>query len=200
MSRFAWMPGLLAAALAMGGAAQAADEYDIDGAHTYPLFSINHAGLSTLHGRFDDTSGSFTLDRESDKSKVDAVIRVASLSSGHAGRDKILLSDKFFDAAKFPEMHYVSTHVSFPSPTTASVEGTLTLHGVSKPVSLDVQHLACAIHPLYRVWACGFDAYARIKRSDFGMSAYLPSMVGDEVTIEIAVEARRADAAKRGGR
>jgi polyisoprenoid-binding protein YceI len=140
------------------------------------------------------------LDREGDKSTVDATIRVDSLNSGHAGRDKILLSDKFFDAVKFPEMHYVSTQVKLTSPSTAAVDGELTLHGVTKPVKLDVQHLACAIHPLFRVWACGFDAYASIKRSDFGMTAYLPNMVGDEVTIEIAVEAKRVDAAKPGGR
>jgi polyisoprenoid-binding protein YceI len=200
MSRMTSMLGCFAAALIIAGTAQAADEYDIDGTHTYPLFSINHAGLSTLHGRFDNTSGSFILDREGGKSSVDAVIKVASLNSGHEGRDKILRSDKFFDAEKFPDLHYVSTQVSFPSPTTASVEGKLTLHGVTKPVKLDVQHLVCAIHPLLRVWSCGFDAYAKIKRSDFGMTAYLPNMVGDEVTIEIAVEAHRIDPAQRGGR
>lgn len=201
MNRFALTQSLLAAAIAItSDAAPAADEYEIDGSHTYPLFSINHAGLSTLHGRFDHTSGSFVLDREGDKSKVDAVIRIDSLNSGHEGRDKILRGDKFFDAAKFPEMRYVSTHVSFPTPTSAAVDGQLTLHGVTRPVKLDVQHLACAIHPLFRVWACGFDAYATIKRSEFGMSAYLPNLVGDDVTIEIAVEARRVDAAKPGGR
>ncbi|WP_428309212.1 YceI family protein [Hydrocarboniphaga sp.] len=191
----------LAAAFALSsGTVRAADEYQIDGSHTYPLFAINHAGLSTLHGRFDNTSGSFVLDREGNKSRVEAVIRVDSLNSGHAGRDKILLSDKFFDAARFPEMRYASSKVSLNSATTASVEGELSLHGVTRPVKLDVQHLACAIHPLFRVWACGFDAYATIKRSDFGMTAYLPNLVGDEVTIEIAVEARRVDAPKPGGR
>jgi polyisoprenoid-binding protein YceI len=190
----------MALTLLVAARADAADDYEIDGSHTYPMFAISHSGLSTLHGRFDDTRGIFTMDRDGKGSKVDVTIRVDSLDSGHEGRDKILRGDKFFDAVKYPEMRYVSKNVQFKSATDATVEGELTLHGVTRPVTLDVQHIACAIHPLFRVWACGFDASATIKRSDFGMTAYLPTIVGDEVAIEIAVEARRIDPSQRGGR
>jgi polyisoprenoid-binding protein YceI len=200
MSRFPMLRSLLAMTVLATFSAQAADEYEIDGSHTYPMFAVSHSGLSTLHGRFDDTRGHFTMDREGGNSSVEAVIRVASLDSGHEQRDKILRGEKFFDAEKFPEMRYVSKKVQYTGASTATVDGELTLHGVTRPVTLDVQHLACAVHPLLRVWACGFDAYARIKRSDFGMTSYLPTIVGDEVSIEIAVEARRVDPAQRGGR
>jgi len=200
MSRFAIPRHLLAAALLASGASRAADEYEIDASHTYPMFAVKHSGLSTLHGRFDDTSGHFTLDREGGSSRVEAVIRVDSLDSGHGQRDKILRGDKFFDVARFPEMRYVSRQVRFTGASTATIDGELTLHGVTRPLTLDLQHLSCAVHPLLRVWACGFDAYAKIKRSEFGMDAYLPTIVGDEVAIEIAVEARRIDPAQRGGR
>lgn len=142
MSRIAATRCLFAAALLTSVGAQAADEYEIDGSHTYPMFAISHSGLSTLHGRFNDTSGHFTMDRDGDKSRVEAVIRVASLDSGHEQRDKILRGEKFFDASKFPEMRYVSTRVKFTGAGTATVEGKLTLHGVTQAVTLDVQHLA----------------------------------------------------------
>jgi polyisoprenoid-binding protein YceI len=180
-------------ALLLSAAAGAA-EYEFDGAHTYPMFAISHSGLSTLHGRFDDTRGRFVLDREGGKSRVEAVIRVDSLDTGDEPRDKILRGEKFFDAAKYPEMRYTSRRIEFTGDTTATVEGELSLHGVTRPVTLKVEHLVCGTHPLLRVWACGFDATATIKRSDFGMTAYLPRIVGDEVRIVIAAEARRVEA------
>jgi polyisoprenoid-binding protein YceI len=185
---------IAASLLLISAASAAAETYELDGSHTYPTFTISHAGLSTLHGRFDDTRGRFMLDRESGNSSVEAVIKVASLDTGHEQRDKILLGEKFFDAARFPEMRFVSTRVEFVGDSTARVDGELTLHGITQPVRLQVEHLVCLTHPLLRVWACGFDATATIKRSDFGMTAYLPKMVGDEVRIEIAVEAQRKEA------
>jgi polyisoprenoid-binding protein YceI len=138
------------------------------------------------------------LDRDGHGSSVEAVIKVDSLDTGHETRDKILRGDKFFGVENFPEIRYVSTQVEFTGETTATVQGNLTLHGVTRPVTLEVEHLHCGVHPLLRVWACGFDARATIKRSDFGMTAYLPTIVGDDVQITIAAEAQRDD--KRPGR
>lgn len=184
--------GLLLALL-VGTGAQAAEVYELDGSHTYPMFAIRHSGLSTLYGRFDETQGRFTLDREGGTSRVEATIKVASLDSGHGLRDKILLSSRFFDAGQFAEMHYVSRRIEFTGPTTATVEGDLSLHGVTRPVALEVKDLTCRVHPFLRVWACGFEARGRLKRSEFGMTAYLPEIVGDEVELTIAAEARRVE-------
>lgn len=182
---------LFAAALpltALSQAAQAAESYTADPMHTYALFSVSHFGFSTMHGRFDKSSGKITLDRAAKNGTVDIAIEAASVSTGYAKRDEHLKSPDFFNAAEFPEISYKSSSVKFKGDTPASVEGKLTLLGVTKPVTLTIDAFKCGANPMNQKQECGAAASAQIKRSDFGMKAFLPG-VGDDIRLEFEIEA-----------
>ncbi|HVT37130.1 MAG TPA: YceI family protein [Nevskiaceae bacterium] len=179
-------------ALLLPAAAMAADRYELDPTHTYPEFSVSHMGLSLMHGRFNETAGSFVLDRKGEGSSVQVTVKVASLDSGMPARDERLRADNFLDAAHFPEMSYRSTRVIFSGDKITRIEGQLTLHGVTRPLALEVTAMNCAIHAIKRVWACGFEAQGMLKRSDYGITTYLPE-VGDEVIIRVEAEGAREE-------
>lgn len=161
--------------------------YTIDPAHTYPYFEISHLGFSTLRGRFNKTSGSMTMDLAKKTGSVDIKIDASSVDTSHTKRDKHLSSPDFLNAAEFPFITYKSTKVSFSSDKTATVEGKLTILGVSKPVTLNVTHIGCGINPFNKNDTCGFNAVATIKRSDFGIKYGLPA-IGDEMKLLIEAE------------
>ena len=182
---------LAAAMLACATSAQAAETYIIDPAHTYPNFKISHLGFSTMHGRFGDTKGELVIDWEKNRGSVDIVIDAASVDTGFKKRDDHLRSPDFLNAAEFPEITYVSDDVVIHADKTATVNGELTIMGVSKPVTLAVKSINCGEHPMQKgTFVCGFDAEGKIKRSDFGVTYALPA-VGDEMKLEIEVEAKR---------
>ncbi|MFZ5594341.1 MAG: YceI family protein [Pseudomonadota bacterium] len=171
----------------------AAENYTIDPDHTYPHFAINHLGFSTMHGRFNSTKGKIVMDRTGNTSAVDITIDAASVDTGHKKRDDHLRSPDFLNVAEFPEIAYKSTKVTFNGPSKATVDGNLTIAGVTKPVRLDVQRINCGIHPMdpkKEKFVCGFDATTRIKRSDFGVKFALPA-VGDEMVITLEAEGVR---------
>ena len=167
--------------------ANAADSYTIDPTHTFPNFTINHLGFSTLHGRFDSTKGKITLDRANNTGSVDISIDAGSISTGFKKRDDHLRSPDFLNVGEFPEITYKSTKVSLKGDA-ALVEGNLTIMGVSKPVTLNVTHISCGTHPFNKKQVCGFEASATIKRSDFGVKYGLPA-IGDEMPITLEAEA-----------
>jgi len=178
---------LIAAALPF--AAQA-ESYTIDPAHTYPNFSISHLGFSTMHGRFDKTSGKITLDRAAKSGSVDISIETVSVSTGFAKRDDHLRSPDFFNAAEFPAITYKSSSVKFKGDAPASVEGTLIMNGVSKPLTLNIDAFKCGVHPMSKKDVCGANATAEFKRSDFGIKYGLPG-VGDDIKLVLEVEASK---------
>ena len=177
---------LMAAAFALP--ASAADSYTVDPAHTYPNFEINHLGFSTMHGRFGATSGKITLDTAAKSGSIDITIDATSIDTGHAKRDTHLRSEEFFNVGKFPTLAYKASKLKFNGDKLAGAEGDLTLLGVTRPVSLIVTAFNCGPHPMNKKQMCGANATATIKRSEFGLSAYVPA-VGDEVKITIEVEA-----------
>lgn len=178
-----------AIALAIASAAQAAPEtYTIDPSHTFANWSLNHLGYSVIHGRFNTTSGKITLDMAAKTGSADISIDTASVDSGWPKRDEHLRSEDFFNVAKFPKMTFKSSKFQFTGDKLTAVDGELTLLGVTKPVKLDVSLFHCAPHPMMKKAWCGAAASTSIKRSDFGLSAYVPN-VGDEVKIELEVEA-----------
>jgi polyisoprenoid-binding protein YceI len=177
---------LMAAAFALPAAA--ADSYTVDSQHTYPNFEINHLGFSTMHGRFGATNGKITLDPADKSGSIDITIDATSIDTGHAKRDTHLKSEEFFNVGKFPTLTYKATKLKFNGDKLAGADGDLTLLGVTKPVSLAVTAFNCGPHPMNKKQMCGANATATIKRSDFGLSAYVPA-VGDEVKITIEVEA-----------
>lgn len=162
--------------------------YVVDPKHTYASFEIDHLGLSTARGRFDRTSGSITLDPAAGTGYIEIVIDTASIDTGLAKRDKHLRAADFFNAEKFPTMTYVATTLRFEGNRLTGATGNLTMLGKTLPVTLEVTRFACGRHPIHKKPACGADAVAIIRRADWGMTTYVPT-IGDEVTIRIGVEA-----------
>lgn len=186
MLKFNTIALFFAATLPLG--AVAAESYSVDPAHTYALFSVSHFGYSTMHGRFDKSSGKVTLDRAAKTGTVDITIEAASISTGFAKRDDHLRSPDFFNAAEYPTVTYKSGSIKFKGDTPASVEGKLTLLGVTRPVTLTIDAFKCGPNPMNQKEECGAAASAQIKRSDFGMKAFLPG-VGDDIKLEFEIEA-----------
>jgi len=165
----------------------AAENYDIDPTHTYPNFTVSHLGFSTMHGRFDKTSGTFAFDRENRQGTVDITIQTASISTGHEKRDDHLRSPDFFNTVEFPVATYKSDNVKFEGDTPKRIEGKLTLLGVTKPVTLTITAFKCGQNPMNNKAMCGIDAVGSLKRSDFGMKYALPG-VGDDIRLIISAE------------
>ena len=168
--------------------AGAADFYTVDSRHTFPSFEISHLGFSIQRGRFNETSGKVMLDPEAGNGSVAIAINTASISTGLAELEKHLRSEDFLDAKKFPEITFKSDKLSFSNEKLVAVDGNLTLHGVTKPVHLSVDHFKCGLNMIKLVQTCGANATTTIKRSDFGVDKYVPA-VGDEVHIQIQIEA-----------
>jgi polyisoprenoid-binding protein YceI len=167
-----------------------ADSYTIDSTHTFPSFEINHLGFSTQRGRFNKTTGKITLDVAKKTGSIEVTIDATSLSTGLEKLEEHLRGDGFFEVAKFPTITFKSNKLNFKDNNLVSVDGDFTLHGVTKPLSLKVSHFKCGVHPIYKKEVCGADASATIKRSEFGISQFLPA-VGDEVKLLIQVEAAK---------
>ena len=182
----------IAALVLASASATAAETYEIDPAHTYGNFEIGHMGLSTMHGRIDVTGGTIVMDRQGDGSRVEVTLDPSTVDTGHDKRDEHLRNTEgFFEVEKYPEMRFVSTSVSFDDDDEATVQGDLTMHGVTRAVTLDVDDMNCRVNPLEKSnYTCGFSAETTVKRSDFGMDAYIP-LVADEVEIQIEAEANR---------
>jgi polyisoprenoid-binding protein YceI len=169
-------------------ASQAADSYTVDPAHTYAHFSVSHLGFSTMQGRFDKSSGKITLDRAHKSGTVNIEIEAASLSTGFAKRDDHLRSPDFFNAAEFPKISYKSSTIKFNGDAPSSVEGTLTMAGVTKPVTLTIDAFKCGANPMNKKELCGAGATAQVKRSDFGIKYGLPG-IGDDIKLTFEIEA-----------
>jgi polyisoprenoid-binding protein YceI len=177
--------GMVALALTAGGAHAAT--YNIDPAHTYPHFAISHLGFSTTLGRFNSTKGKIEIDLDKKTGAVEVVIDAASVDTGFAKRDEHLRSPDFLNANEFPDIKYKSTKVTFTGDATATVEGELTMMGVTKPVTLNVTQFKCGEHPMNKKQVCGFDANAAIKRSDYGIKFGLPA-IGDDMKLTFQIE------------
>lgn len=185
MNKFA----LLAIAASLSTAAIAAPEtYVIDGTHTLPRFEYSHLGYSVQLSRFDKTSGTITIDRAAKTGSVDVVIDAKSVDTGYPVFNGHIQGEDFFDTEKYPTITYKSNSVKFDGDNVASVDGDLTIKGITKPVTLTVKSFMCMPHPMMKKDACGATATATVKRSDFNAGKYAP-YVSDEVLLTIPVEA-----------
>jgi polyisoprenoid-binding protein YceI len=178
---------ILGAAAAAPAAAQ--ETYVFDASHSRPSFEVRHLNMTFQYGHFEKIAGKVTLDRAAKKGTVDVTIDAASVRTFDPRLDTAVKSDKFFDVEKYPTITYKSNNMVFEGDRLVAVDGELTLHGVTKPVSLKVVNFACGEQPFNKKPMCGADATATIKRSDFGISANLPIAPADEVKIIIPVEA-----------
>ncbi|WP_255989939.1 YceI family protein [Chitinolyticbacter albus] len=175
-------------AVAATAAVAAPQTYEIDSTHTYPRFALNHLGFSVQHGVFDKTSGTIVIDSAKKSGSLDITVDTTSLDTGLAKRDDHLKSEEFFNVAKFPTANFKSDKLNFDGDKLVSIDGTFTLLGVAKPLTLTVANFKCGQHPMVKKQWCGAEATASFKRSDYGMGAYVPA-VGDEVKLTIQVEA-----------
>ncbi len=178
----------LALAATQAAPAFAADSYTIDPNHTFPVFEVNHLGFTTQRGRFDKTVGKVALDLAAKKGSVDLTIDTTSLDMGFAKWNEHLSAEGFFNTAKYPTMSFKSNKLIFENDKVVAAEGDFTLLGVTKPLRLAVSNFKCGENPIIKKPMCGADISATIKRSDFGMTKYIPA-VSDEIRISSPVEA-----------
>lgn len=171
----------------------AAEHYDVDPMHTYPSIEFSHMGISVWRGKFNRTSGSIAIDRAARTGTVDIVIDIANINFGLAAMDEKARSDDFFDAARFPTATYTGT-INFTGDQPGSVDGEVTIRGVSRPVRLTITLFKCIPHPLTRREVCGADAQGELNWSEFGMkmSRYGEGSAG-RVQLRIQVEALKRD-------
>ena len=167
----------------------AADTYALDPAHTQTIFTINHLGFSTITGSVHDLKGTLVLDTAKiEDSKVTVTMASDSVDSGFAARDTALHGPMFFNVVQFPTMTFTSTHIRKTGLKTADIQGDFTLLGVTKRLVLKTTFNRAAQDTIgTNVYKVGFTATTTIKRSEFGMKAYVP-YVGDNVHVTINFE------------
>lgn len=164
-----------------------AGHYVLDKSHAKVVFSINHLGFSTYYGFFPDLSGTLALDPAAPaKSALSVTINVAGMVTTDPKLDEKLKSETFFDTAKFPKATFKSTAIEVTGEGRGKLTGDLTLHGVTKPVTLDVTFGGVTQDPFSGADDIGFHATATVKRSDFGITGMVwENVVADEVKLTI---------------
>jgi polyisoprenoid-binding protein YceI len=178
---------LLAAVFASSAAF--ADVYKVDPGHTFPSFEADHfGGLSNWRGKFDKTDGTIILDRANKAGTVDINIDASSLDFGHSKLNEHAKGPDMFDVAKYPTANYKGKLV-FKGDVPTAVDGELTLHGVTKPVTLHINQFKCMPHPMTKKEVCGADASATFNRADFGVDYGVGMGFKPEVKLAIQVEA-----------
>lgn len=185
--RFAALSTLALALFA--GSARAADVYQYDGVHSSISFKARHLGISWIHGRFNEASGTFTIDRESPaNSKFEMTIQVASVDTANKKRDEHLLEADYFDVKKYPTMTFKSTSVK-PIAGGYEVAGDFTMHGTTKPITFKL--LGGEEKEWKGTKRVPFSTELTLKRSDFNFDPSAIGPIGDEAVIMIDMEGTR---------
>jgi len=178
--------------LASACAAAVPVAYTLDPAHTHIQFSWNHLQYSNPEAGFDDVTGTLMWDADDiANSSVDVTVVADSVHSHVAVLDQKLKSAEFLDAQRYPRLRFVSTRVERRDDGNLKIHGNLTVHGTTRPITLDAHLNRVGIYPMLEVPAAGFSASAVIKRSEFGVGEGIP-YVGDELTVRITAEALEA--------
>ncbi len=182
---------VLAATATMASAAP--QKYVLDASHSQVVFSYNHLGYSTTYGMFAGFSGEIMFDQENPGgSSVMVAMPTRSLFTGWEERFNHLMSQDFFGASEGDMITFASTSINVTGENTAQITGDLTINGTTKPVVLDAKLNQVSEHPMAKKPWAGFDATTSILRSDFDLGKFAP-FVGDEVSIQISIEAMKAE-------
>jgi polyisoprenoid-binding protein YceI len=164
--------------------------YNVDSNHTYPTFEADHlGGLSFWRGKINSTSGTVTLDKEAQSGTVNVTMDMKTIDFGHQGLNDHAQTPDLFDTAQFPTATYTGRLANFRNGSPTTVEGELTLHGVTKPVTLTINKFMCKEHPMQRREVCGADASATLNRGDFGVNFGQQMGFDMSVTLRISIEA-----------
>jgi len=164
--------------------------YKIDPSHTYPSFVSDHlGGVSKWRGKLNMTEGKIVLDKEAQTGTVEVVSDASSIDFGNDKLNAHAQKPDLLDTAKYPQITYKGKLVDFKNGAPTKVDGTLTLHGVTKPVTLTIEEFICKPHPMKKREVCGADASAVIDRSEFGVNWGQDIGFKQDVKLEIQVEA-----------
>jgi polyisoprenoid-binding protein YceI len=166
----------------------AADSYTIDPEYTVAVFEIVHLGFTTQHGRFNKTGGKVTMDLAARTGSVDFTVYTTSLDMGVKAWTSHLSDEGLFNVKKFPNMTFKSDKLIFDGNKVVAAEGNFTMLGVTKPLKVTVNGFQCGANPMNKKPMCAGNITANIKRSEFGLTKYIPA-VSDEVEIKVPVEA-----------
>lgn len=178
------------ATMFLAAPAFSADSYTMDPEYTIPVFEVQHLGFTTQRGRFDKTDGKVVLDFAAKKGSVEFTVHTNSLDMGSRAWTIHVSSEGLFNIEKYPTMSFKSDRLIFDGDKVVAAEGQFNLLGVTKPLTVTVNRFACATNPQNKKFMCAGDIAATIKRSDFGMTKYIPT-VSDEIKINVPVEAYR---------
>jgi len=164
-------------------------EYKVDPDHTFPSFVADHMGLDHWRGKFNSTSGTIIVDKQKGEGTVELSIDPSSIDYGLDKLNDWAKGPELFDVAKYPHATYKGKLAGFHDGVPSRVEGELTLHGVTKPVALDIAMFKCMPHPMLKRELCGAEAKGTIQRDEFGLDAGKDYGVKMDVALEIQVEA-----------
>ncbi len=193
MKRTLLAAGFAFAAATATTAFAAPEKYMLDSSHSQIVFSYNHLGFSTTWGMFSGFEGEIMFDQEDPaNSSVSVSMPVKSMFTGWEARYDHIMSDDFFGATDDEMVSFTSTGIEVTGDSTALITGDLTVNGVTKSVVLDAQLNAAKDHPMAKKPWAGFSATTMLKRTDFDVGNFAP-FVGDEVSVEISIEAMKAE-------
>jgi polyisoprenoid-binding protein YceI len=179
-----------ALALAAAGALAAPANYDIDPSHTYPSFEADHlGGLSVWRGKFTKSAGQVVLDKAAGTGGFDVVVEMDSVDFGLGQMNAAARGQDIFDVERFPQARFRGQLEGFVDGKPSRAVGDFTLHGVTRPLTLEIRSFKCMPHPLFKRELCGADAYGSFQRDEFGIDAGKPWGFKMEVGLRIQVEA-----------
>jgi polyisoprenoid-binding protein YceI len=177
------------AALAGASAFAAPVTYVLDPAHTYPSFAADHfGGLSVWRGKFNSTSGKVVYDKDAKSGSIDVTVDMNSINFGMPKLDEHAKSAEMFDAAKYPTATFSGKFTKFNGSAPAEAQGTLTMHGVTKPVTLKIDSFKCMPSPMTKKEVCGVETSATINRAEFGVNYGDKYGFNQEVKLQIQAE------------
>jgi polyisoprenoid-binding protein YceI len=163
--------------------------YTVDPSHTYPSFEADHfGGLSVWRGKFDTTSGKVVYDKDAKAGSIEVTVTMSSVNFGMPKLNEHAKGPEIFDVAKFPTATYSGKFTKFSGESPTEAQGTLTMHGVTKPVTLTINSFKCIMNPMTKKQVCGADASATFSRADFGVNFGDKFGFKQEVKLQIQVE------------
>lgn len=167
--------------------------YVVEPQHTQIEFAVSHMGFTTYFGRFSNASGTLSLKpKDPAGSTLHISVPADSISTTSGKLDAELKGDQWFNAAKYPQIVFQSTSVKQTGAGKADVMGQLTMHGVTRPVTLHAHFMGAGVNPLDKKYTVGFEASGAVKRSDFGINTYVP-LIGDQVSLTLSGAFERQD-------
>jgi polyisoprenoid-binding protein YceI len=170
-----------------------AGEYSLDPQHAKILFGVSHYGFSTYYGEFSGAKGTLELQNQKpETSTLTIKVPVGAISTTNSFLDKELMGPNWLDASNFPAMVFKSTAIKVTGKDSAQVTGDLTIHGVTKPTTLTVKLNGGGMSPQSKKFTVGFEVSGKIKRSDFGITSYIPA-ISDEVQLIISAPFEKED-------